>query len=112
MKNKKIYLFLAIILALILIALAVYFITTKNKKVCTPYADIATAVKTGDAKSCDCFRSDSLKKQCQTDISDATSYTSAVNRGDLVACEKILNEGMKEACVNIAQSKIDFINKK
>ena len=112
MKNK-IYFYASVLICLLLIIVSTILVVRRNRdNLCTPYADIATAVKTKDVKSCNCLRSDSLKRQCQSDINDAATYTNAINRGDLTACDQISNEGMKEACISIAQSKIDFINKK
>lgn len=111
MKNKVLWSSL-IILCLILVTLF-FVISTKRtpSPLCEPYLNIAGASKTGDIKSCDCLTDKVQIKQCQDTFSDAFIYTDAINRMDITGCENISKPEMKNTCIAIVKSKIDFATK-
>ena len=85
--------------------------TTKIVETCNPYLNIETLAKTGDVKACDCLVDTVKRGQCQMSISDAAYYYKASNQADISLCGNISLAGMKNACVNVVQNKIDFIKK-
>jgi hypothetical protein len=116
--QKKVLWSSLVVLCLVIIALAFVFwprnienVNNPSNQACNPYLDISTIVKTGDLKSCDCLTDVAQKSLCQNNISNATSYTSAIEQADLSQCNKIGDPGMKAACINITQGRIDFTNK-
>jgi hypothetical protein len=108
--QKKVLWSSLIILVLILTGLFFAFLPKKTPPpLCEPFLNIAEISKTGDIKSCDCLVDQTKIKQCQSAISNATSYTNALNQNSLTACNNISDIGMKEACISITKAELDFI---
>ena len=117
--SKKIFWSVIIILVLIVATLFFVFwpksevinpspavnIAFPPAKICDPYSNLDTIVKTGDVKSCVCLTGTKQKSQCQSSIENATAYTKAITQSSAVACDKITAPEMKTACVNIVKSR-------
>ena len=82
-----------------------------NSQNCAPYSDIGSVVKAGDVKGCDCLTDMSQKKQCQTNISDATFYVNALKQVNPSLCYSISILEMKNTCLKLVQGKLDYYNK-
>jgi hypothetical protein len=108
--QKKVLWSSLVILCLILIVVAFSFLFKKNPtSLCEPYLNISEISKTGNLKSCDCLKDAVQIKECQNTISNAATYTDALSQSNLSACNKIIDLGMKEACINITKAELDFV---
>lgn len=102
------------IIVLVFILAALFFVLSPKKArapLCEPYLNISAVSKTLDTESCNCLKDDSQIKLCQDSFSDAFIYTDALKRMDLTRCESISKPEMKNACITIVKSKIDFDTK-
>jgi hypothetical protein len=113
--KKQILSFGLVVLAVVLIVLAFVFwpksengTNNLSNSKCNPYLNISSTAKSGDVKNCDCLADASQIKLCQTNVSNITSYTNALQKSELSQCDNIGDIGMKAACQKIIQGKIDF----
>lgn len=105
------------IIVLVIILSSVFFITNYKKEVpvvdeaisCEPYLNIADASKTGSLRDCDCLTDNNQKMECQNKITQAATYTKALQQNDLNACNTINDVGMREACISITKAELEFI---
>lgn len=115
MSHIKKLLLLGSIFILVIILLFVFWpknqLTVVDQSVCKPYVDIASIIKTGEIRGCDCLKNIEQIKSCQDTITGAGSLTTATQKSDLSQCNNITDEGMKAACISITQGKIDFAKK-
>lgn len=114
--NKKVLISTLVVLGLILIITGLVFwlgnkleennLANQN---CNPYLNIGEVAETGDIKGCECLVIKAQQSLCQANITNSVSYTNAIQQTDLSQCNNISDFGMKEACTNITQGKIDFM---
>lgn len=125
--NKKVLVSIISLLVLILAICVIVFISINKNEApaiektvapitvkstdCNPYLNIETAVKTGDLKGCECLATESQKTLCKANVTDGALYARALSETDISICNNISDLGMKKACTNVVQGKIDFIQK-
>ncbi len=104
---KKIFLSLAFI---VLIGLAVFLLLSSKKvSLCDSFTDMSSIINTNDIDKCQCLKDEIQILKCQSDLRDKNLYDKAISETDINICDTISLVDMKNSCLNLVQSKIDYI---
>jgi hypothetical protein len=120
-KNIKNYI-IAIAVLILLLVLISFVITFINKKdavsdvqnqtsesSCEQFTTAADIFDNGTLADCGCLDDEIEKSQCELNIENRDLYNEALSTPDINLCEGISINNMKESCLKVVQSKIDYI---
>jgi hypothetical protein len=76
---------------------------------CESFTNQALVFDNGDVDNCECLENEIQIAKCQADLGNRDLYDQALVETNIEICENINTADMKNSCLKIVQSKIDYI---